>query len=384
MTRRPHLQDLWEGSEPRPQGKTPQERPRLEWQMKPRGSATLRRVVLTVNERPIPVRYDRESATVIGEPVEPLPLGTCRVHCEVWLSSDQEIELDWTFTRVPTPPPAPPPDPLQLELIAQLNRLRRTALLPEVQSDAALCLAALRHSRYLLVNRLAPTHEEQPGKVEFYAETPEERAERAGCFLPCYEVIAMSATPRTAVQALMDAPYHRTALLQPERFRVGAGAAGDRTTVLCSLSEHSGVIVYPGDGQLDVPPQWLDTELPDPLRLYPGASRTVGYPITLHFYGPEGKLELREAALRGPNNQPIACYTNTPSNDDELDDTLILIPQKPLLPETTYTVRIAVRTPAGTDVSRSWQFTTAKLPSLPAPPAKKAKSRGAQQGAPRP
>ena len=105
--KRAWCQDLWEGSEPRPQGKTPLERPQLIWQMRPKGSAQLRRLQMRINGVAIPTRYDNETKSVIGEPREALPLGTNKAFCEVWLTSDKGVEMEWEFTRVPLPPRPP-------------------------------------------------------------------------------------------------------------------------------------------------------------------------------------------------------------------------------------------------------------------------------------
>ena len=361
-------QNLWEGSEPRPQGKTPLEKPVLVWQMQPKG-AQLRRVQMRVNGQPIPTRYDNESHSIIGEPQEPLPIGPVKAACEVWLSNDKGVDMEWEFTRVLTPPPPPTPDSAQQDTLTHLNHLRRAALLPDAVLQPALCLAAARHSRYLWANKLELTHTQQPEKSEFYAATPEERAEKAGFYDPCYEVVAQGNSALASVQSLMDAPYHRAALLQPGAFPAGVGIAGDRVTVLCGASTGREVLVYPADGQLDVSVQWTDTETPDPLRLYPGAARTTGYPITLHLYGVTDKPELVAAALTGPDNMPVACYTNSPSNDSELDDMILLIPKQPLLPLSAYRARIVVKEADGRETARSWQFTTGKA-VVPVPPPK--------------
>ncbi|WP_309711550.1 CAP domain-containing protein [Armatimonas sp.] len=361
--KRVRYQDLWEGSEPRPQGKTPQERPQLVWQMQPKGSAQLRRIQMRVNGKPIPTRYDAETKSITGEPQEPLPLGTVKAFCEAWFSTDKGVEMEWEFIRVPQPPPPPTPDFAQQETVAKLNQLRRAALLPDAKIQPALCLAAARHSRYLLVNRLIPTHDEEPGKPEFYGKDHTDRSEKSGYFGLSYEVIASGESGAVAVQRLMDAPYHRAALLQPGTFDVGAGLAGNRVTLLCALTDQQESLVYPADGQLDVAVLWDEVEIPDPLRLYPGAERITGYPITLHVFGEDGKLSLLSASLTGPNNQPVASYTNSPENDDALEDTILLMPKKPLLPLSTYRARIAVKTPMGREITRSWQFTTGKAPA---------------------
>jgi hypothetical protein len=370
-------QDLWEGSEPHPQGKIPQERPQLVWEMRPKGGAQIRRVQMKVNGRPIPTHYDVETKSIIGKPQEPLPLGTLKAFCEAWFSTDKGVEMEWEFTRVPQPPPPPAPDFAQQETVAKLNQLRRAALLPDAKIQPALCHAAARHSRYLLVNRLSSTHEQQPGKPEFFGKDHTERSEKSGYFGLSYEVIASGESGPVAVQHLMDAPYHRSALLQPGAFDVGAGLAGNRVTLLCALTDQQESLVYPADGQLNVAVRWDEVEIPDPLRLYPGVERITGYPITLHVFGEEGSLTLLDASVTGPGNQPVACHLNSPENDDALDDTILLMPKKPLLPLSTYQARIAVKTPMGREITRTWQFTTGTAPTpklfeISKPPSKPA------------
>jgi hypothetical protein len=364
-------QTLWEGSIPTPQGKVPQERPMLVWQMRPKGNLQLRRAQMKVNGKPIPTRYDGAITSIVGEPEEPLPLGPLKAVCEVWFSNDKGLDMEWEFTRVPAPPPPPKPDLIQQEMVAKVNQLRRAALLPDTKIEPALCLAATRHSRYLLTNRLPPQHEQIPGKPEFFGKDPTERNEKAGYFEPCYEIIANGNDGAEAIQRLLDAPYHRSALLQPSRFDLGAGKAGDRVTLLCAVSGEQEVVAYPADGQLEVPVLWDELEIPDPLRLYPSVSRMIGYPITLHVYGEEGSLTLLDARLFGPSGAPVACYINSPENDTELQDMILMMPKQPFQPLSTYRVRIAVKTSSGREVVRAWQFTTGKAaPTTPLPPPK--------------
>ena len=173
------------------------------------------------------------------------PLAPIKAVCQVWLSNDKGVEMEWEFTRVPAPPPPPKPDMSQQEMVAKLNQLRRAALLPDTKIQPALCLAAARHSRYLLANRLTPQHEQVPGKPEFFGKDHMERSEKAGYFGLSYEVIANGHTGPEAIQRLMDAPYHRSALLQPGGFDIGAGLAGDRATLLCAISSEQEVVCLP-------------------------------------------------------------------------------------------------------------------------------------------
>lgn len=363
---------LWDGSEPRPRGKVRDDKPLILWQMEARRPRRMDRFRVLINGVEVPSRYDTGQKAILAQVTEPLPLGVNKVHCEVWFDNDASADMRWEFTRVPAPPPPPAPDAQQLAAVAAVNQMRRAVLLPDLTPDPYLCYAALRHCKYLQRNKLGATHDQEPDKPEFYAETTEERVEKAGFYEDCYEDICEGfPTIKESIASLLHAPYHRASLIQPGSFVMGAAIAGTYVTVLCAQSNERDTIVYPSDGLFDVPCSWHDTEEPDPLRLYPGAERITGYPISFHYFGPTSEIVVQEAILTKPDGTPVDCYLNTPTTDTELDSGMaLLIPKKPLEPETQYQVKFVVRGADSFSINRAWKFTTKAIPVVPPKPPK--------------
>jgi hypothetical protein len=352
----------WEGSTPRPLGKLFDERPIITWQMEARRPRTITKFRLMIDGQSIPARYDQKTKAIIGTPERSLSIGEHKVHCEVWFDDDAGADMRWSFVRIAPPLPAPPVSMAQIEVFQLLNRLRRSLSLAELSLDPYLCHAATQHSRYLARNKLALTHTESNTLPEFYGETTEQRVERSGSLLACHEAISMGYSSNAeALIGLISAPYHRPTLIQPGALNFGVGLAGTRMTLLCGISDQTGMVVYPGENQRDVPLDWENTETPDPLRLYENPGSTVGYPISIHAFGPKSSLTFARAMLTDAQNNPIDCYLNMPQNDSELDPGMsLLVPKKPLAPNMTYGVQFFAKNAGGSEIIRSWKFTTRK------------------------
>lgn len=261
------------------------------------------------------------------------------------------------------------------EALTVLNALRRRLSLPALSLDPRLCAAASGHCAYLSVNHLLD-HQEEPRFANYIAADPAGRAAHFGYTGFCFENIRQGGgTMSDAVLEMLNGPYHRAPLLQPGVFAAGISGSERITTLLFGQSADSGVVVYPADGQRDIPTTWNGAESPDPLRVHPEATRSAcGYPITINAYAADGVL-LSDvtATLTTAAGATVPIYINTPANDDFLSGGVILLPVQPLLPDTTYQVAFQAKDDSGHTLTRTWRFTTA-APVPPASPHLKPKS----------
>ncbi len=284
-----------------------------------------------------------------------------------------ELEGEWRrwmleqegglLNRLREPAPA---SPLQLEVLRELEAVRRAALASApagepvgVGLDAELCEGAERHARYLARHpdqcaAWPGAHEEYPDRAAFSA---------AGAWAAQNSVIHIG-DPRHAVRNWMATFYHRLPLLEPGLAGVGLGSDGrilvaDVGSLVRPWHEELWV-VWPPEGGRDVPPAFYP-ELPEPL---PGRrTDSLGCPITLQVAGPEPDpadgyaLELRRS---GPQGEPVDCRLSSPwepSNPALAPrSAFALIPESPLRPRTRYWARAS----RGGRAARSleWTFTT--------------------------
>jgi uncharacterized protein YkwD len=260
------------------------------------------------------------------------------------------------------------PGQYQKATLDAVNVLRAKAGLSPLRLDPRLCAAASGHSIYLTANHVF-SHQEQPGRPGFVATEPSDRAAHYGFSGGCLESVSQSnAVIADAVGELFDAPYHRSAFLQPGNYVVGVGGQGNVSTLLWEQSQQSGLTVYPADGETGVPTSWTCSEMPSPLRMHPAAhAGPVGYPITAFSFSPDGlPIGRIEAIMTTKSGAIVPTFVNTPENDDFLTNGVIIIPSSPLRPSTAYcvTLRTAGPTTGTGPILRAWSFTTAAGPAL--------------------
>lgn len=351
----------YEAGEPGPAGRLRVSRPTLAWKILPVEGTRISRVSFFLNSTPVPAIYLQAKQSVVYTPRDPLPPGDYVARCTVMLDGYWPVEREWRFTIAPDAGEPPAPDARQQRALALVNAYRQALALPPLRLDPRLCAAAAGHSAYLHANRLL-THDQQPGMQGFIGDGPAQRRAAFGYANGCFENLASGSTSvARALQGLFDAPYHRRAFLQPGSPDFGAGLVGDKTTLEIGATDAEGVVVYPADGQRDVPTEWSGNELPDPLWLH-NAQGPVGYVISLfRFARTESSIHVDHAAVTTDAGHPVPAYLNTPDTDEHLESGILLIPRQPLRPGTTYHVAITARTGAGEDLSRSWRFTTAPL-----------------------
>lgn len=263
-------------------------------------------------------------------------------------------------------------------IVAQntINRLRQSIGLGPLAYDPTLGAAADSHARYDALHPTEPDpHMERPGATGFVGEDPLTRAQAYGFYdVGADEVIDFKLRAEENIADWMASLYHRLSLVNPGSHTMGYGLAldsGGEPVGVADLGSHavanSIVVRYPADGATGVPTGWAGREHPDPLRLFPAASGPLGYTVTLGFSPAPRALTLGSYSLRSGDGSAVAVYHYSPENDDQLTDTVALIPTAPLQPGTTYRVdlRGTVDQGSGAQPYRySWSFTTAREPWL--------------------
>ena len=113
-------------------------------------------------------------------------------------------------------------------------------------------------------------------------------------------------------------------------------------------------VIYPADGQADVPIAFTGNEVPSPLPQ--SALPPAGYPVTLQF-GDAQQLRLSTSRLLGPDGKEVPSYTLAPGGQLGANQWALLARQ-PLQPGVRYTAEVT-GTVDGADFTRRWSFTAA-------------------------
>jgi hypothetical protein len=266
-----------------------------------------------------------------------------------------------------TPPPPQPTGPTEQQALDRLNYYRGIAGAPSLQLHPALVTAAQNHVTYLGLNSNdeAATaywpHGEVEGKPGYTGRWSGDRAVATGYpWNAGWEVISFDNDPVVSVDNLVATVFHRVTMLDPYMEYMGYGhgpvGAGGADVIDfghgMTTTARQQVIVYPADGQTNVPILWLGGETPSPLP--PDAPPyAVGYPITIQPIA-YVTLDVTQAELHDGNGVPVAVYPN-PSNCGT--GCYALIPINPLQKATTYTASVAGKVD-GVPFERTWMFTT--------------------------
>lgn len=240
-----------------------------------------------------------------------------------------------------------------------LNAARREIGLGPVRVEPALLSAADAHARYMSSNNLA-THTQISGNPGFIAVDATARGQAFGYKKPVAECVARAdRTPAETVAQFFAAPYHRLPLIRPGEIDFGCGFAGEFSCMNFGVFGEPGNVITPGDGQSNVPISWDGVETPNPLAIH-GVSGEVGYPIVLAcFYKKPGKIGFSSAELTGPDGKAVSVLVNHPGNDSNIKTAIFVIPSKPLLPSSSYSITIKYTTIDETPAEASATFTTA-------------------------
>lgn len=246
-----------------------------------------------------------------------------------------------------------PNDP-SVVLLTELNAFRTQIGLPHFRIDPRLSESALGHSRYLAENG-KQGHRQDSSAKSYMGANALERAKKMGFDGRSIAQVIAYTGPERAIRGLIDAPYHRILLCAPGDVAIGIGWGESNVVIDLAVQPQSSVTLYPADGQIGVPVQWRDVEIPDPLRLH-GLTRPVGTVLSVAFFGMT--VHDGRGTLTSETGENVPIAVNTPQNDDLLQNGIFLIPRSPLLPLTRYTARVNATLDNGRTVERTWSFTT--------------------------
>ncbi|MEK3726158.1 S-layer homology domain-containing protein [Paenibacillus sp. FSL H8-0034] len=271
--------------------------------------------------------------------------------------------------------------------IRYLNEMRQAVGVQPLQQNDKLDKASQAHSNYLnsfsqqqILAMGLDAHNELAGQTGFTGISPQERMlafgyinSQWGAFIQSGETIAFMANDNNAaVRSLLDAPYHRIVLLDPNYSEVGVGINVEGpglSTVInpgstnvdedkYSLSQ----VYYPYPNQTDVPRSWFAAEFPNPLRPHAKENTVVGYPISISNGPLAGNLVFKSASIKDKNGNEIPYYHTDESNLASGDKNFIfLIPKDPLEGSMTYTVHIeadVVHNNITAPINKTWSFIT--------------------------
>lgn len=268
-------------------------------------------------------------------------------------------------------------DANQNPVLERVNRYRRLAGLQPVEVDMRLVQAAQAHSGYQDTADQMTHYETDQANPFFSGHRPSDRIDAVKYdYTHAGEVIArqLSTHPANAVDALMTAIYHRFIILSNAVKHAGpgvtlqnrAGAEELYVTVdfaaeaMPPLPDPSTLTLYPADGHVGVPLDFDPAqEIPSPM---PGQT-LVGYPVSIQV-DPRHALKVDQFELHEMTQDGRARGLEgkllVHSVDEETPEyAAAFISAKPLAPGTTYRA-IFSGSVGGTNVARTWHFTTAR------------------------
>ena len=255
-----------------------------------------------------------------------------------------------------------------------LNYFRQLLGLNPVTSHPTFTRAARAHARY--VARHGGAHTEDTGKSGFTGQNPWDRIRHFGWDGPCScgEIMGGYGNALLDVVGWIFTLYHRDGVIGPGIKWVGWGTVPDGKHPVSvvdyyiespnrvnggSLGDSLATwkrpnwILFPWDGQSDVPTGWNGLESPDPL---PGVDGTVGFPITAYPREGLDQLELRSFVLMGENGKEMKAKAFA---DDPFLKGFGLIPLRPLKNGAEYLAKLTVHdVSADTTFTISWRFRT--------------------------
>jgi hypothetical protein len=210
------------------------------------------------------------------------------------------------------------------------------------------------------MNVFLALHNETPGDPGFTGVTPQERAAAAG-----YEGFVGETANQGKMHPIDDnyewfhSIFHRRPYIDHRVTEVGysyfhnpgnrLGSCGIGKWGYETDATQSSYSAFPAPGQTLVPFSWSAFEAPEP---FPRRNRSTGPPITISYSNPKYREYMIQ--LLDPEGKPVPLITSRTRPEPE---TFIeVLPDKPLLPGTKYTLEFSYT--GGND---SWQFTTAPL-----------------------
>lgn len=333
--------------------------PRLTLQVWVEGGPQVKGGSFKLNGKEIPASYDASTRELWAELKEPLAPGTYNVESKTTTENRKNFFKKWSFKVASNAVELKNSIPAESKAgLDEYNKIRREHGLAPYTFDPGLNEAAVAHSNYLFLNKDGG-HTEVAGKPGFLAPEPEDRVKLFGHVGVSFE--AVSSDRRTAeagLRELWDSTYHRIILMQPGPGRAGVGFKGTYFTINGVGSDTDGIFTSPPNNGKDVPLSWTNREIPSPLRKFPEANASSGYPIVVSVYGKDITRVGVDQAKLSTSQGTVDCYVLEPINDEYLKTSVILVPKQPLKPATQYSVSVRLKDAKGGTHNKDWRFTT--------------------------
>ena len=243
------------------------------------------------------------------------------------------------------------------DMLQLTNQFRFAIGSPTVPSDPRLQQAAQNHANYNSANGILG-HYETAGNPYYTGYAPRDRLIAQGWTTSFVSEVATGGSELSGVRQLWDAPYHRLGMMHPNATTIGWGHSE-----LNGRQNNVGDIVYnfgfrpvefvrsPAHMQTNIPTSWSGHESPSPVPA--GTSGPYGYPIMVVYSGGTS-VQMRGAEVVAPGGARLPIYY-APQQFEY--DYQVIIPQRPLVANTTYHVRFDI-TVAGKYVTNEWDFST--------------------------
>lgn len=328
---------------------------------------TIEAMDMKLNGNKVDARYDEASERIVYVPEKPLHPGQYKVDLSITLTGWKPVSHSWQFTVSENAvEQLSAPTEEQKQVLNYANRYRQFLGLKEFTLNRALNSAAMAHANYMAINKKT-THDEFINDKGFIGTKVYNRVSVFGYVESDVSENVASGQPnyQTAIDGLMDAPYHRLSWLNPFLTELGYGVK-DKYYAFNFGGSRKGrdkIVVYPLEGQENVPVSWDGNETPNPLRIH-NKTGTVGYPISLSYFSEKSiaKLTIQKVNVANSRGYNVYTYLNTPARDEHLQDSILIIPSKPLAKGEKYKVivkgTVEFQDKTVQRIDKTWHFTT--------------------------
>ncbi|MDF2546641.1 MAG: hypothetical protein K0R93_1539 [Anaerosolibacter sp.] len=316
---------------PMPQGNVMVSKPTISWQIILNNNV-IENIDMKLDGNKVEAKYNKETASIEYIPSEAIKGGRHTVDVSVVLKEwSKPISRSWQFTvSDQAVEQLSAPNTEQKTALEYANQYRGQFQLTPFQLDPSLNAAASAHADYMTINQEL-THVESANRKGFVGTNPQDRAASFGYTSSFISENVSSGQKdyREAVNGLVDAPYHRFSWLNPYLSDLGYSSRDKYYSFLFGgkTAGEDQLVVYPLDHQKGVTVSWDGNETPDPLRIHRKKEK-VGYPVTLSYFTGKNivKFSIDKATLSNSQGKNVEVFLNTPQNDDNLKDSIIMIP----------------------------------------------------------
>ncbi|MBL8860383.1 MAG: hypothetical protein JNK02_00080 [Planctomycetes bacterium] len=267
-----------------------------------------------------------------------------------------------------------------LAVLEYMNEIRENAFKGRVEGlwklkfDPELSESCALHAHYLTLH---PEQKKWPDAHEEYADKEAYTVEGAWAGLHSVIVWGNVRDYIDAIDGWMGTFYHRLPLVDPGLLRIGWGWEGEfvvmDTGSLAAPYDKPFVVVWPYDGQKDVPVHFFGDEHPDPIPGdTPGSvieQNILGYPVTLQTnpFDENGVVDVVLELFEAKTKTKVDCHFSTPSEPTNPElappGAWCLMPKGHLKPNTEYRVTAewkkgSLQTKTGVQKRMEWTFRT--------------------------